>query len=713
MAVAETAKVEALAAQGLSRLEIRGLLKRELLPEESRAAAAGRGVWKLKEAKRREERGGAKSGAERMKRLRARENEVDLPPVANPKRRARCERSLVKFLETYCMGEGGFLEARPSKAMYGIIETIQAAVTSSRWYHIRMPRGHGKTSFVKGGIAYALAYGYRRYVISVCAAGGNASSMIRDVFALFERNEAFAEDFPEIAVPIRRLEGKVQRAKSLTVNGEPCDIHVNASEIILPTVRGSVSSGGVINAVGFKANARGKVRGSLRPDLVIFDDLQDEELAKSPDRVREAVLNVEKNFLNLGGHRKRIAALMTSTPIEPDDLSETFAAKDNWYTSTFRMVEAWPETKDTLWEEYRSILRHEVIRGRDAHVACNRFYRAHRDLMDRGAKVLNPDNYDRRLEVSGIQHAMNLYFNGEEQFMSEYQMQPMRRQMVFTLRPGVVVSRTRRDWKPYFIPPESVMTVCATDLNPAYGYSSAMVTFDRVATATVVWYGIHATDLHKERMTEAEYRAAVYGQLVAFAARLKAETAARSIRLDAWAVDAGGDQFEPVQRLRRNAKDLGLPFEVVPMVGKAGRTWNPFVRSKIRNPINETVECGDVNRDGERQRWTNFNADFWRETMQRAWLGEIGTPGGLSLFGGEDGVRHDDFALQVTAEQLRKKELAPDGRWRYEWTGGDAHRHDYGDAMTMCLAVAGNRGLTQGVEFTPHPARRTAKIAVL
>ena len=40
MAVAETAKVEALAAQGLSRIEIRGLLKRDLLPEEVRAVAA-------------------------------------------------------------------------------------------------------------------------------------------------------------------------------------------------------------------------------------------------------------------------------------------------------------------------------------------------------------------------------------------------------------------------------------------------------------------------------------------------------------------------------------------------------------------------------------------------------------------------------------------------------------------------------------------------
>jgi len=124
------------------------------------------------------------------------------------------------------------------------------------------------------------------------------------------------------------------------------------------------------------------------------------------------------------------------------------------------------------------------------------------------------------------------------------------------------------------------------------------------------------------------------------------------------------------------------------------------------------VECGDRDRDGNRQRWVNFNADFWREVMQRAWLGEIGTPGGLSLFGGSAEIRHDEFAMQVSAEQLRKKELAPDGRYRYEWTGGDLHRHDYGDAETICLAAAANKGLTQGVEYVGKRGK-TAKLVVL
>ena len=706
-------QIQQLALAGVGRVNAEAAVGRKFNAEELEIFRAARVRFQLLEEKRKREKAANRtSRAERERERRARADDITIPPCKNPRRRARCKRSLVAFLTTYCMEDGGFIDRKPSRSMYPIIEAIQNAVTTAGWYHVRMPRGHGKTSYVKGGIAYALAYGFRKYVVAVAAAGGNASAMLRDVFALFERSNTFAEDFPEIAVPLRALEGKTQRAKSLTVKGQPCNIRVNAQEIYLPTVAGYPSSGGILNAVGFQANARGKVRGALRPDLVIFDDLQDEELAKNQDRVREAEQNIEKNFLNLGGHTKTIAALMTSTPIEPDDLSELFASKDTWYTTTFKMVQSFPRNKDTLWEEYRSIRRHERISGRKPHIACNRFYRKHRKLMDEGAVVLNQDNYDRGLELSGIQHAMNLYFNGEEQFMSEYQMQPKRQQVVFQLKPSIVVSRTRAEWEPYFIPPESVMTVAATDLNPAYGFSSSMTTFDRVATGTVPWYGIHPTSIHKERMTEAEYRGAVYEQLVVFGQRLQTECRSRGIKLDVWAVDAGGDQFEPVQRLWRNAKDIGIELDIMPMIGKAGKTWNPFVRSRIRHAINETVECGDRDRDGNRQRWVNFNADFWREVMQRAWLGEIGTPGGLSLFGGSADIRHDEFAMQVSAEQLRCKEMGSDGRWRYDWVGGETHRHDYGDAQTMCLAAAANKGLTQGVEFMPKRGK-VAKLVIL
>ena len=707
-------QIQQLALAGIGLQGVEAMVGHKLTGDELLAFRAAHGQWQLLELKRKRDKAANRvSDALRKRRSRAQADDITIPPCANPRRRARCEKSLVLFLTTYCMEDGGFIDRKPSKSMYPIIQAIQDAVTGSGWYHVRMPRGHGKTSYVKGGIAYALAYGFRKYVVAVAAAGGNASAMLRDIFALFERSETFAADFPEIAVPLRALEGKTQRAKSLTVGGKPCNIRINAQEMFLPTVAGYPSSGGIINAVGFNANARGKVRGSLRPDLVIFDDLQDEEMAKNPDRVRDAELTIEKNFLNLGGHTKTIAALMTSTPIEPDDLSETFAAKDTWYTTTFKMVIKWPTNKETLWEEYRSIRRHERILGRRPHVACNRFYRTHRKAMDAGAQVLNPDNFDRTVEVSGVQHAMNLYYNGEEQFMSEYQMQPKRQQVVFNLTPAIVIKRVRPDWQPFFVPPEAVLNVVGTDLNPAYGFSSAGTTFDRLCTGTVFWYGIHQTDLHKEKMTEAAYQSAIYDELAVFGHALRDDCAAHNIKLDVWAIDAGGDQFAPVMRFWRNAKQLDIPFDIMPMIGRAGKTWNPFVRSRIRHAIKETVECGDTDRDGNRQRWTAFNADYWREVQQRGWLGEVGTPGGLSLFGGDPSIRHDNFAEQVSAEKLRRKEMGSDGRMRYEWTGGEKHRHDWGDAATMCCAAAGNKGLTPGVEFVGTIERKKAKIVFI
>ena len=80
------------------------------------------------------------------------------------------------------------------------------------------------------------------------------------------------------------------------------------------------------------------VRGSLRPDLVLFDALQDDKAAHNPRTVQQYDEMIEKTFLGLGGHDKQIAAFMTSTPICPDDLSEVYAAKPNWKTFTFPMM---------------------------------------------------------------------------------------------------------------------------------------------------------------------------------------------------------------------------------------------------------------------------------------------------------------------------------------------------------------------------------------
>ena len=102
-----------------------------------------------------------------------------------------------------------------------------------------------------------------------------------------------------------------------------------------------------------------------------------------------------------------------------------------------------------------------------------------------------------------------------------------------------------------------------------------------------------------------------------------------------------------------------------------------------------------------------FNADYWRETAQKAWLGEPGAPGGLSLFDG-NGTRHGEFAAQIAAEQLEYKIALQDGRVDYHWrTIG--RRHDYGDAVTMCYALAGWFGISS-TGYTPPKVRKRVRM---
>ena len=313
-----------------------------------------------------------------------------LPAVADPARRERCRGSLLDFMKTYCMGAGGFLKTEPSERMGEIIAHLQTVVTTGGREHIRMARAHGKSSFIKGACVYALAYGFRRFIVAVAARSGDASAMIADIFALFEDGETFGADFPEIAVPIRKLGGIMQRAQNQTHKGARTKIGKTAERIVLPTIKGSAAAGSLLVARGFKGAARGLVRGSLRPDLVLFDDLQDDKAAHNPRTVQEYDELIEKNFLGLGGHDKQIAALMTSTPICPDDLSETYAAKPNWKTFTFPMMVAHPDcwgTPGDLWQQYFKIRQAAIQDGEPEHIRANEFYAAHRAEMDAGGEV--------------------------------------------------------------------------------------------------------------------------------------------------------------------------------------------------------------------------------------------------------------------------------------------------------------------------------------
>lgn len=642
---------------------------------------------------------------ERKRKAKEDANEIGaIPKCKNPARRERCRESLFEFLCTYCMGDGGFLKTRPSERMKEIVAHLQATVREGGRTHIRMARGHGKTSIIKGACVYALAYGFRKFVVAVAARRGDASGIVDDIFALLESDGAFAEDFPEIAYPIAKLGGVLQRSHNQTHRRRRTKINKTAERIVLPTIEKSPSSGAVVVARGFKGATRGLVRGSMRPDLLLFDDLQDDKAAKNPQIVQAYDEMLEKSFMGLGGHDKQIAAFMASTPIFPDDLSEIYAQKANWLTFTYPMVisepDCWRSADGDPWQEYFAIRKDSIAAGEPEHRAANAFYAAHRAEMDAGGEVLNPDFFDHVTEMSGLQHAMNLRFaNGEAAFDAEYQMRPRAKSEVFHVTAPLVASRVRAGVPQFHIPPETVFTAAATDLNPAYGFSTVMVAFEKNQTGFMPYYAIFKGDplpipdalperVKVQRLTQA---LVIHGRQIAQVCKL------HGIVLNRWGIDCGGKQWAAVCNFARTSKQL-CGLGCVPMAGRGGRAWNPNVKSRLTDARNETVYCADAARGW---RWMAFNADFWHETAQRAWLGEAGMPGSLSLF---DGARHGELAAQVAAEYLEYKVELANGRVDYRWRS--TGKHDLGDAATMCYALAGAFGISASGYIPPAAKKK-------
>ena len=643
----------------------------------------------------------------------------------NWSRRTRAERDFPYFLKVYCTNEdpaeGAFLEIPPTAAdMIAIVRDMEQAIgDASIPYHIRVARGHGKTSYTKGAALWVAATGQRHFGVAVGSNGDNAESIIEDVFACITQSTAFVQDFPEIAVPFLKLAGAYQRAKTQKYHGTPTKLSKSAGKIVFPTIKNPKtgenfpSSGVILEAVGFNAGARGKSKGILRPDFIIFDDLQNDEKAQSEGQVAKMAAKIKKTFMGLAGHRKKIAAIMTSTPIEADDLSETFAADPGWKTKTYPMLSSWPHCHNLdaepeerkgirdLWEEYWDIYNTEKAADRVPHIAANRFYRKNRKEMDEGARVLNPKNYDPTTELSGIQHAMNILFrDGLDTFMSEYQMKPPRNAFAFEISVRLILSRIRRGVAALTIPADTVLTVAATDINPGYAITTAILTFDINLTAFVTAYKVTPVKI-SDRLNDVEFDKRLTSALKSHGKEL----AALGIRLDKWGIDAGGRQFATVTKFAAMSEaEIGVL--ALAMLGRAGQNWNPNVRSRIRDERNATVLC----RDPQRHKWLAWNADEYKEKAQKAWGTESGGAGGLSLYDGK--ANHYKFAAQIANERLKSKTKmrGKDGRDCYAYKWITRNPHDYGDCIAMCYALAGADNITGMDSDTPHGTKNRRKV---
>lgn len=350
----------------------------------------------------------------------------ELPEVKNPRRKKAAIKSFRMFCESYFPH---LFPLKWSDDHLTVIRRIEDSVMHGGLFALAMPRGSGKTTLCQVGCIWAAFTGRREFICFFAAAAAIAQDNLNDIKAELEGNELLAEDWPEICVPIQRLEGLSARCKGQLFQGKRTHVEWQKRQVVLPAIADSPASGVIIRVAGITGSLRGmkftRPDGrSVRPSLVIVDDPQTDRSASSlmQCQVRENLL--AGAILGLAGPTEKIAGVMPCTVIRGGDMADAILDRKKhpeWQGERFRMVYEFP-TEEKLWDEYARIRHDDLAAGGDGRRAT-KYYRANRKAMDAGARIAWPQRKNSD-ELSGLQHAINLRLRDEEAFWSECQNEP-------------------------------------------------------------------------------------------------------------------------------------------------------------------------------------------------------------------------------------------------------------------------------------------------
>jgi len=641
-----------------------------------------------------------------------------LPAVEDPARKAAARESFRLFCESYMPAT---FPLEWSDDHLETIAAVEASVIRGELLVFAMPRGSGKTSLVEAAALWALLYGHREFVAIIGSDEGAASMMLESIKIECETNDLLLADFPEAIFPIVALERIHQRAKGQLFQGKPTHILWTADEVQFPTIPGSPASSGIIRVAGITGRIRGMsakraVDGrKVRPTLVLIDDPQTDESARSPSQVaaREAVL--KGAILGLAGPGVKIAGLATVTVIQPDDLADRLLDRErhpSWNGRRMRMVYAWP-TATGLWDEYAELRKRGQRDGRGTAEA-DEFYAANREAMDAGGKVGWPARKEPG-ELSAIQHAWNLRIDrGEAAFAAEFQNEPLAdAAKADGIQVAEVLAKTIN--VPRWTVPSGLDTLTAfVDVQKEILYW-AVVAWGHQFRGHVVAYGTYPDQgrpyftLRDAKKTlslvhGANVEAAIHAGLEALAGDLLEREFAREtddavLRVNQLCIDANWAQSQGV--IRDFARRSKWGPRVLPthgrFVGASGQTISDKAPDR-----GERIGANWRTSTIQRQRHILFDTNAWKTFVAARVKLPVGDPQGWTIHAGQ----HDMLAEQLAAEvpvRVESKQRIVD-EWRLI-PGRDNHLLD-------CVVGAAVAASFSGVSAVGVESKAVARVVI-
>ena len=606
----------------------------------------------------------------------------EIPVVENPDRKDRASRDFQYFCESY-FPLTFHLAWSPDHVK--VMQKIEQAVVHGGLFALAMARGSGKSSIAEVACIWAVLYGHREFVCLIGSDEGHACDMLESIKTELDSNDSLLADFPEVCFAIQALDGISNRANGQLYKGKRTQIGWTAKEIVLPTIEGSRASGAIIKVAGLTGRIRGmkfkRPDGrTVRPSLVVLDDPQTDESARSLSQCvnRESIL--AGAVLGLSGPGKKISGIMPCTVIRPGDMADNILDRDKhpeWNGERTRMVYAFP-TNETLWLRYAEI-RAEGMRNGDGGASATEFYRANKDAMDLGSRIAWPErfNYD---ELSAIQHAMNLKLQDEAAFFAEYQNEPLQTE---TIVEGMLtadeVARKFNRLDRGCISIGCNHLTAFIDIQQKLLYYMVAAWEDNF-TGYIVDYGCYPDqhrayftlrDARQTLVTEAEgtgLEGSIYAGLDSLTSKLLDREWQRddgaAMKIGRCLIDANwGHSTDVVYQFCRQSKHAAI---LMPSHGRfVGASSMPFSEYKRRPGDRVGLNWRIPNVHGKRAiRHVIYDTNWWKSFVHARLAVKMGDRGCLSLFG-DNAEIHRMVGEQLTAEYFVKTEGR--GRTVDEW----------------------------------------------
>lgn len=659
----------------------------------------------------------------RKRDVRAEGRDVAIPLCADIERRTLLESDDEEWLLWYFAPKSGtrdaFTYAFTSQQKI-MIAAIRGAIVNGEDQALAATRGEGKTTYFERLILKYILQGRIKFAVLFAATGGAAEDSLESIKNEIETNDRLAEDYPEVCVPVRALENTPNRAHYQTVsgarhdNGEafekvPSKFSWCGQEIYFPDVPGSPSAGSIIATRGLDSAVRGLKKKGRRPDIVGIDDPDTEETARSAEQAAKIEKRIDRSLAALGSQKKRVARVMLTTLQSRISVSYKYTdpqQKAAWHGKRFRFLVT-PPTHGELWEEYVSLRQEDWRNGTNL---AHDLYEGHREAMELGAEVANPNRKD-----SSNLSALQFYFDqvariGREAVATEYDNDPP--EETGPMESGITPHRIQRQLSGLdrgHIPEGCEVVTRGIDVRKValHWVVRAWKPYLGSIVGYTIDYGVH--EIHGTKYgSDDGADVAIRRGILNYIEESKEKYGRK---LDLTLIDAG---YKTDAVYSACLQAAGGGESIMPIMGygkSAGCIRANFFDVQKNTHDRKPGDGWFISRQGNI--WlVNADADRWKGWEHERWMTSPDRPGAMLLFGvaGEPGTRltedekgHHSYSHHICAEN--EVEEMYQGTLRRKWRSKSDNNH-WLDASCYCNVAANMRGIRLDGLLAAKPTKR-------